>query len=99
MTRFEYLKNNNLVFHLACLYGRYESVRIILKKYGSNQLDINKTDFKGRTCMDLAWNWLLNTKSSYQKSKNSVYQTDLKQVMFNGILYRCRRFKDERLSF
>ncbi len=49
------------VFHLACMYGKHESVAMILKKFGSNQLDINKTDFKGRTCMDLAWNWVLST--------------------------------------
>ncbi len=48
-------------FHLVCMYGRYESVSMILKKFGSNQLDVNKKDIKGRTCMDLAWNWVLNS--------------------------------------
>ena len=60
---------NNQVFHLACLYGRYESVNFILKKFGSNQLDINKPDIKGRTCMDLAWTWVLNTKLQHNNCK------------------------------
>ncbi len=56
------------VLHLCCLYGKYESTNMILKKYGSNQVNLNKTDFKGRTCMDLAWTWLINTYVSDSRS-------------------------------
>lgn len=53
-----------LVLHLACKYGRYEIVNILLRKYGSNSIDINMLDFKGKTCMDLAWNWLINIQNT-----------------------------------
>lgn len=64
------------ILHLACLYGKYEIVDLILKKYGSNQVDVNVIDFKGRTCLDLAWDWLLNNQenvSMFYDSENSFY--------------------------
>ena len=48
------------VLHTASRFGKYEIVSLLLKKYGSSHLDINKMDFRGRTCLDLAWDWLLN---------------------------------------
>ena len=52
-------------------YSRYESVSMILKKFGSNQLEINKTDFKGKTCADLAWEFLL-TNTSIEDNKGII---------------------------
>lgn len=46
--------------HLACKYGIYDAVYSLLKNYGSNLLNVNIQDYKGRTCLDLAWNWLIN---------------------------------------
>jgi ankyrin repeat protein len=51
------------VLHLACRYGKFEAVNMLLRKYGSNHLDINAKDFKGRTCLDLAWQWTLNSQN------------------------------------
>ncbi len=34
------------VMHLACRYGKYDMVKLLLKKYGSNEMDINQVDFK-----------------------------------------------------
>lgn len=74
------------VLHIASRYGRYDVVNMLLKKYGSNQLNVNAIDFKGNTCMDLAWNWLVNldnrdTNSQAQSSNN------------NGIIYLRLLFK------
>ena len=59
-------KNNEgkNVLHLACMYGKFDVVNLLLKKFGSNQLNINQPDFKGRTCLDLAWAWLVNLNSA-----------------------------------
>jgi ankyrin repeat protein len=51
------------VLHLACRYGKIEAANLLLRKYGSNQLNINAKDFKGRTCLDLAWQWTLNCQN------------------------------------
>lgn len=58
-------KNNEgqNILHLACQYGNYSIVSLLLKKFGSHQLDINAQDFKGHTCLDLAWNWLIHFNS------------------------------------
>jgi ankyrin repeat protein len=56
--------------HLACIHGRYEIANILLKKYGSHQLDVNLKDFKQRTCLDLAWFWLLNLNLEYNVQSN-----------------------------
>lgn len=66
------------LLHLACLFGQYEIVNLLLKKYASNLIDVNVCDFKGRTCLDLAWIWLTNlntsdNKSIFYDSSNSFY--------------------------
>lgn len=65
-----------MVLHLACRFGRYDVVEILLKKYGSHLIDVNMTDYKGRTCLDLAYDWIANLnspKSEELKSKHSAY--------------------------
>jgi hypothetical protein len=79
---------------LCCLYGRFESANIILKKYGSNQININKTDFKGRTCMDLAWSWLMNCIAS-------INEDIIKNEQENQILYDLNEpfYSSKNLAF
>lgn len=48
------------VMHLVCKFGKYDIVNLLLKRYGSNQIDLNKMDFKDKTCLDLAWEWILS---------------------------------------
>jgi hypothetical protein len=64
------------VLHVACLYGKFDMVKLLLKKFGSSQFDVNATDFKGNTCMDLAWSWLIHL--------NCVRKTMPNQVMKNS---------------
>ena len=75
------------LLHIACFYGQYEIVKTLLKKYASNQLDLNCMDFKGRTCLDLAWIWLLHSNSNEAKSifydpKNFLY-LQAKEILNN----------------
>lgn len=56
------------LLHVACFYGQYEIVNTLLKKHASNLLDLNSVDFKGRTCLDLAWIWLIYSNSNEAKS-------------------------------
>lgn len=51
------------VLHLACAFGRYQLVETLLKRFASHVLDINMTDFRGRTCLDLAFAWLSGINS------------------------------------
>ncbi|CAF0761556.1 unnamed protein product [Brachionus calyciflorus] len=84
------------LLHLACLYGHYDIVNLILKKYASNQIDVNLVDFKGRTCLDLAWYWLINTsdeKSLFYDSENSFY------VQRKGLICDERIEKEIKLIF
>lgn len=78
------------LLHIACFYGQYEIVETLLKKYASNQLDLNCVDFKGRTCLDLAWIWLLYSNSNEAKSilfdsKNFFY-IQTKELLNNNKL-------------
>jgi ankyrin repeat protein len=59
------------VLHTAARFGKYDIAYLLLKKYGSNHLDINKLDFRGRTCLDLAWEWLLNSTNIEPNTVNS----------------------------
>ncbi|RNA18132.1 ankyrin repeat [Brachionus plicatilis] len=73
------------LLHIACFYGQYDIVRTLLKKYASNQLDLNSVDFKGRTCLDLAWIWLIYSNASEAKSilydpKNYFYMQEKELV-------------------
>lgn len=61
------------VLHLACRYGLYPIVNLLLKKYGSNEINVNMVDFKGRTCLDLAWMWLLNMDCFDESQINEGY--------------------------
>lgn len=51
------------VMHLACAFGRYQVVETLLKKFGSHLMDVNMTDYRGRTCLDLAFAWLAGINS------------------------------------
>ena len=58
--------------HLGCKFGRFDVVNILLRKFGSNSLDINVIDFKGKTSMDLAWNWLISIKNTDHPDKGNT---------------------------
>jgi 26S proteasome non-ATPase regulatory subunit 10 len=67
--------------HLACDCGAFEAVDLMLKSNGSNILDVNLKDFRGRTCLDLAWLWLL----SCQKLTNDKSETI--EIFYNSHMY------------
>lgn len=76
---------------MACKYGRYDIANLLLRKFGSNSLDLNMVDFKGRTSFDLAWNWLININNSQginiTKANNYIIKTKLN---FKRIKYKQR---------
>ena len=57
------------VLHTACRFGKYDIVCLLLKKFGSNHLNINLQDFAGKTCLDLAWEWMLNLSNLESNGK------------------------------
>ena len=70
--------------HLACRYGNYEIVELLVKNYGSNIIDVNQLDFKGKTCLDLVWKWLLNYEFIDLKTNEKL------EIFYNNKFYMQR---------
>ena len=76
------------MLHLGCKFGRYDCVNMLLRKFGSNSLDINVIDFKGKTSMDLAWNWLISIKNTDHPDKgNTICQLTNFQLVRHSFNY------------
>lgn len=47
-------------FQVACKYGHFEIVRLMLNRFGSSVIDINYKDYRGFTSLDLTWSYLVS---------------------------------------
>ena len=70
--------------HLACRYGHYDITELLLKNYGSNIIDLNQLDFKGKACLDLVWKWLVNYEIIDLKKNEKL------EIFYNNKFYMQR---------
>jgi ankyrin repeat protein len=69
--------------HLACRYGHGDIIELLLKNCG-NIIDVNQIDFKGITCLDLLWKWLINYEIVNLKKNEKL------QIFYNNKFYMQR---------
>jgi ankyrin repeat protein len=94
------LPNNDgqTAFQVACKHGNNEVVKLMLNRFGSSIIDINYKDYRGYTCLDITWSYLVNyVKPSLLGSKVKMDDVEEKLKLLYTLIQYAAKFSNIRI--